>query len=179
MSEEAKKLIGDTAPKQIEPPAPTTVSARKGDGSVWNNAGTWEEKDHTPWATAALQATLEKGCVDCGTPIFGTLRIVKVEDLEGSASTPIIRAKKRWIYEYSFKVNWELHVEEDDRKFSGHSNVTDVGSIDELELRENKLKTSLAGKAKEFFSPPSRIYQEVEGIVRACLKTFEGKFHQR
>ena len=65
MSEEAKKLIGDTAPKKIEQPVPTSVSARKGDGSVWNNAGTWKEKDHT------LHATLDNGCVDCGIPIFG------------------------------------------------------------------------------------------------------------
>ena len=46
LSEEAKQLIGDIAPKKLDPataaPATTTTS---GDKSSWNHAGTWEERD--------------------------------------------------------------------------------------------------------------------------------------
>jgi hypothetical protein len=180
MTEETKKLIGSTAPKKISKASSVaSVPTTTGSQSVWNSAGTWEEKDHTKWATRAMQSCLEEGSSELGEGGIGVLRFVKVEDFEGSASTPIIRGKKRWIYEWSFKVNWELQMEGDARKFTGYSVVTDVGSVEELELSENKLKTALAGKAKDIFSPPSKLYKEVTGVVGRCLGTFEGQFHKR
>jgi hypothetical protein len=178
LSEEEKKLIGSTAPKKIAEPSEVVPPATNSSQSVWNSAGTWEEKDLTTWATTVMESCVKGGRAEVGSG-KGTLRITKVEDLEGSARTPIIRGKKRWLYEWSFKVNWELQMESEDRQFTGYSTVKDVGSVEELELSESKLNTSLAGSAKDVFSSPSKIYKEIESILRGCLREFEGHFHKK
>lgn len=53
LTEEAKMLIGDIAPKKID----LTAAAGSGNGaagndvSVWNKAGTWESRDMTRWGS--------------------------------------------------------------------------------------------------------------------------------
>ena len=55
LSEEAKALIGDIAPKKLEPPAAAAVPGAEAVGgnaaSAWNKAGTWESRDMTRLVT--------------------------------------------------------------------------------------------------------------------------------
>lgn len=55
---ETKALIGDIAPKKIDPSVALTENSSAGE-SVWNKAGTWEERVHTPWAVTRLRELLE------------------------------------------------------------------------------------------------------------------------
>jgi tetratricopeptide (TPR) repeat protein len=57
LDSETKALIGDIAPKKIDPAVALTENSSSGE-SVWNKAGTWEERVHTPWATARLRELL-------------------------------------------------------------------------------------------------------------------------
>jgi tetratricopeptide (TPR) repeat protein len=55
---ETKALIGDIAPKKIDPAVVHAESTSSAGESVWNKAGTWEERVHTPWAAARLKDLL-------------------------------------------------------------------------------------------------------------------------
>jgi tetratricopeptide (TPR) repeat protein len=117
LSEEAKNLIGDIAPKKLETtPSPaasdtsTTPAASKG-VSAWNKAGTWEEKDVTKWAKTALEEHLmqTKYVLPDSSPSPGAEVIVtKVKTLDGHASCALARGKKRYIYEFMAKLDWKM-----------------------------------------------------------------------
>ena len=71
LSEEDKKLIGDIAPKKISSAMDAATPAmKKGEEgvSVWNSAGTWEEKDVTKWAEESVKGCLSGISIDlpCG-----------------------------------------------------------------------------------------------------------------
>ena len=111
LSEDAKKLIGDIAPKKIDPtPAATTDTA---DGkSVWNTAGTWEEKDCTVWATDTITDMLTKVtyALPSSSPApNAVLSIPKIIVQSSShASFATVRTKKRYIYELDITVHWDF-----------------------------------------------------------------------
>ena len=71
LSEEDKKLIGDIAPKKISSAmdaAPPAMKKGEEGVSVWNSAGTWEEKDVTKWAEESVKGCLSGISIDlpCG-----------------------------------------------------------------------------------------------------------------
>lgn len=112
LSDEAKKLIGDIAPKKLDAPIETTPAAdAKGGASAWNKAGTWEEKDLTKWATTTLKEHIEKAkyVLPESSPAPGAeVTVTKVSTLEGHASCALARGKKRYIYEFMAKLEWKL-----------------------------------------------------------------------
>jgi tetratricopeptide (TPR) repeat protein len=113
LSDDAKQRIGSIAPKRLKEalntptPRPAGLkSAQEGESqpSAWNQAGTWEEKDTTTWCTAELQKRLEETTV---TMKFDA-DIVKVDDLTGDASVATAGGKKRYIFEFHSKLNYEI-----------------------------------------------------------------------
>ena len=118
LSEEAKNLIGDIAPKKLdslETAATTTPTASDGipnnGASAWNKAGTWEEKDLTQWAKTTLQEHLEqaKYVLPDSSPAPGAeVTVSKVTTIDGHASCALARGKKRYIYEFMVKLEWKL-----------------------------------------------------------------------
>lgn len=137
LSEEAKNLIGDIAPKKLETvPAPVATPAAAAGASVWNQAGTWEEKDLTKWAKTTLQECIENTTyiLPDSSPAPGALvTVTKVKTLEGHASCAVARGKKRYIYEFMVKLDWKLHSPSDDSDLecTGSLAVPDIdGTID-------------------------------------------------
>lgn len=68
ISEEEKTLLGDCTPKPLASNAESTDGAgaqfasaktTPSSGSAWNTAGTWEEKNQSPWAAKRLQELLK------------------------------------------------------------------------------------------------------------------------
>eukprot|EP00984_Skeletonema_dohrnii_P019024 scaffold9020_cov89-Skeletonema_dohrnii-CCMP3373.AAC.2 len=141
ISEESKQLIGDIAPKRIDPNAPTEDNAPKPlpvtEGtSAWNKAGTWEERDVTSWAKETLEAALltSEYILPEGSPSPGARATVsKVSKFEGHASYATVRGKKRYIYEFAFTLDWVLTLGDDHTK-TCHGKVTfpDVDGTVEL-----------------------------------------------
>lgn len=75
-------------------------------GSIWNAAGTWEEKDVTAMAQKTLKEKLSGfQSVDAAG---GALLPMDVESVEGEASKPVIRGKLRHIFDLSFKVKFSF-----------------------------------------------------------------------
>jgi len=116
LSAKDKELIGDIAPKKLNTPAPQTLaqaSKTASSTSVWNQAGTWEEKDVTPWATESLKKALKATTYtlpDSSPAGAATARISKVSKVDGHASVAAVRGKKRYIYEFILKLEWALDV---------------------------------------------------------------------
>ena len=87
LDQKTKQLIGDIAPKKLEvveaPPASSPVV-----GSVWNQAGTFEEKDISTYATDNI-----KEAVSTAEAIIHADKaiVIKVSKSEGEASIIISR----------------------------------------------------------------------------------------
>lgn len=125
LSDEARKLIGDIAPKRLDPS--TTASPIEANGksntSAWNKAGTWEERDLSKWAKDSLKECLvgKKFTLDDSSPAPGaTATITKLSKCDGHASFASVRGRNRYIYEFALKLEWtfETTSAEDDAKGS-------------------------------------------------------------
>lgn len=136
LTEEAKALIGDIAPKRIEvtpePAAATTGDNGNLSGSVWNKAGTWEEKDVTSWAQESLDSALlaTQFILPESSPAPGAICTIASSKINGHASFAMVRGKKRYIYEFAVTLEWEFAVNED--KACGSMSFPDFDGTCEL-----------------------------------------------
>jgi tetratricopeptide (TPR) repeat protein len=135
IDDETKKLIGDIAPKKLGKENNTYATSSAVDSiaaqqqqqegtSAWNKAGTWEERDVTPWAKESLTMALLscKYILPNGSPSPGsTVVVYEIGKLDGSASYAAVRGKKRYIYEFALTVKWEftLFGEEEEEEEDG------------------------------------------------------------
>lgn len=139
LSEEAKQLIGDIAPKKLDATAAPTPQPTNGDNksatSVWNQAGTWEERDVSAWAKEALTHLLMLTTYSFpdSSPAPGALaRIEKVKKLDGHASFATVRGKKKYIYEYKIDLEWVLDLPGETDAVKGKISFPDVDGTCEL-----------------------------------------------
>ncbi|KAH0906728.1 hypothetical protein HID58_038555, partial [Brassica napus] len=146
-------------------------------GSLWNQAGTWEEKNITKWATDRLKELL--GSVGSLQFSSGKAEIIDVNRCVGDAFLVTVRNKKRvgYTYELSLKVQVVVRVnatyfsysgewsfEEDTKKVKGSLDIPEFsfGELDDLEvnvkLSEDKelsqqLKQQVRLDMKQFLEP--------------------------
>lgn len=108
LDEDAKRLIGDCKPQKIEAAAVDTKAASG--GSVWNSAGTFEEKKMTTWYTELLKKTFPTSLV-IESP--GDLPDISIYDcsVEGDASMVTARGKLKHIQDMSVTLSWKLALE--------------------------------------------------------------------
>ena len=92
------------APTQIEAETAASVPVPTV-GSVWNAAGTFEDKDVTSMAQAMLREMLRDDLpsVDVAGGILG---IEEVKSVEGDASKPVIRGTRRHLFDLSFNMSF-------------------------------------------------------------------------
>lgn len=118
LSEEEKLRIGDIAPKRLDentislpcnnnitPALMNQADVTPATASVWNQAGTWEEKDTTEWCKSQLRARLEETIVF--TETFD-VDITEVDELTGDASVAVVSCKKRYIFDFHVKLKYEI-----------------------------------------------------------------------
>ena len=100
-------LIGDITPKAISSGAATPSSndnSGKGSGSAWNAANTWEERDFTSTAKSKL---IQAFATENNDSNAHGVTIDNIEKVEGSASITHVRGRARYMYEWSFSVDFE------------------------------------------------------------------------
>lgn len=108
LSEEARRLIGDIAPKKVEDADKVQIKSVEG-GSAWNQGNTFEEKDMTAWARAKLEALLAGVEGPAATDNSGdVVAAAHVSDLAGDASIAVVRGAKRYIFDFSFSLKCSL-----------------------------------------------------------------------
>ncbi|KAG5403674.1 hypothetical protein IGI04_009793 [Brassica rapa subsp. trilocularis] len=161
-------------------------------GSLWNQAGTWEEKNLTKWATDRLKELL--GSVGSLQFSSGKAEIFDVNRCVGDAFLVSVRNKKRvgYTYELSLKVqvttylhtllatnSGEWSVEEETKKVKGSLDIPEFsfGELDDLEvdvkLSDDKelsqqLKQQIRLDMKQFLEP-----------IRLKLDQFEQELKDR
>ncbi len=155
-TEEEKRLIGDITPKRIDDVSSTSPNASSSSGpqkiedtttkhsgtSAWNKAGTWEEKDVTDWAIQTLEQAIQSCTYDLpqGSPDpKAHVSITKITKLLSSkvaggtchASVATVRGKKRYIFEFTLCVHWQMRLG-DGRKCNGQMTFLDVDGTHEI-----------------------------------------------
>jgi len=142
LDEETKSLIGNIAPKRIDSKssldgaspgsagavsridstASTNSNSSSGaGGSVWNAAGTWEEKDMSADVKSRLTELCKAVCTDVA-------KIKDVKTIDGDAQIVIARGKTRHIYDYSIKLEFEVSITESVPKTDGEGDLEEKTS---------------------------------------------------
>ncbi|CEG44686.1 hsp90-like protein [Plasmopara halstedii] len=106
LSKEEKTLIGDIAPQKIET-NPAEAKPVQHDGSAWNKAGTFEERVVTKWAKDKWKEILT-GATYAESNLKATLKAP--DNISGDASICVVRGKKRYLFDFSFKLSFEIAI---------------------------------------------------------------------
>ncbi|XP_021744136.1 uncharacterized protein LOC110710180 [Chenopodium quinoa] len=133
-------------------------------GSVWNTAGTWEEKNLNKWSTERIKELLSS----IGSLEFtnGKAEISEVSKCSGDAYLVTVRNKKRvgYTYELTIDVKGEWQVGGENKKIKGYLEIAEFsyGELDDLELTVNisggsdlphQDKQSITKDLKSFLQP--------------------------
>ncbi|KAL3665919.1 hypothetical protein V7S43_009339 [Phytophthora oleae] len=124
LTEEAKQLIGDIAPKKVEDPNKVQIKSVNG-GSAWNQGNTFEEKDMTSWAKGKLEKIVSGISAPLGAG-EGVVSSKEVSNLEGDASIAVVRGAKRYIFDFTFTLACTL--QQGDNTVAGELKFLDLSS---------------------------------------------------
>jgi tetratricopeptide (TPR) repeat protein len=98
-----------TAPQLIS----NSNSNNKKDGSVWNAAGTFEERDFTQWAKDKLTELINGTNTMCdlkGVQDTVLVEATGISNVEGAASISYIRGQKRFPFDFTLDVDWSCDL---------------------------------------------------------------------
>ena len=143
---EEKALIGDIAPKRIDPAtlAPRVDEGKKGAepvaGSAWNQGGTYEEKNVSEWARNALEAAMLQASFTAASGEW-SVRVAGVKDVEGDAEIIAMRGKRRHMFEFSFTLEWEVTFSDEGKgaTVQGTLAFSEVTALDNDDLDAGEL----------------------------------------
>ncbi|XP_061992179.1 uncharacterized protein LOC133710186 [Rosa rugosa] len=116
-------------------------------GSLWNRAGTWEEKNVNKWATDRIKELL----VSVGSVEFpgGKAQISDVSKCVGDAFLVTVRNKKRvgYTYELTLKVKGEWITGEEKKMVKGQIDIPEFsyGELDDLQVFDTPLSSYREG----------------------------------
>lgn len=105
-------------------------------GSVWNKAGTWEEKNLNKWASNRIKELL----ISVGSLVLsgGKAEITEVSKCSGDAFLVTVRNKKRvgYTYELTLKFQGEWIIREEKKMIKGHVDIPEFsfGELDDLQI---------------------------------------------
>jgi len=178
LTPEAKALIGDIAPKKInsamEAATPAMKKAEEG-VSVWNSAGTWEEKDVSKWAVDSFTACLSGISLDlsCGRVECGDLKLN-----ESSASVVKVRGKRRNLFDFNCTVPFEAEI--DGESVKGKANFADIAPDCDGEYEcqiewDETPGNAVRMKANKHIRD-GKFKEEVESRVGAWVESFKAKY---
>ncbi|GLD98104.1 hypothetical protein PINS_up006801 [Pythium insidiosum] len=160
LTDEAKRLIGDIAPKKVEDPNLVQIKNVEG-GSAWNVGNTFEEKDMTAWAKTTIEGLLSGISTPLGS-IPGTIKVTEVSELKGDASIAVVRGKKRYIFDFTFALSCTATLED--------------GSTVDGELRFLDASADAGGDYDVEVVVPSRYQSDAGKAVHAAMSSLSSPF---
>jgi len=195
LSEDAKKLIGDIAPKRITTmnSAPTPLPSNgKESTSAWNKAGTWEEKNYTNHAQSLLINALsnaeytisDKDAIAIHKELSeATAKVTKVKDVDGHASIATVRGKRRYVYEFSLTIEFKIILSLDlDEVLTGSLKYLEIDGTtccddgDDLSFVDFKIKSSDG----EHYKKLSDVIVRKSGLsdeIKKCIVHWANTWH--
>jgi len=170
---------------------PTKIDNTNTTTSAWNKAGTWEEKDVTDWAIQSLEETIQKCEYDLpeGSPDPNAhVTITKVSKLLSAkvaggtchASVATVRGKKRYIFEFTICVHWEMTLG-DGRKCKGEMTFLDVDGTHDIgdgyDMSDYSVDSDTPSDAKYLLE---RFVRDggFRGVVEKALDSWIKLFHE-
>lgn len=165
LSKEDTELIGDITPKLIgssnDKAAATSIvttaaantTSSSSNGSAWNAANTWEEKDCTQWAKDKLTSLIiTDESIGLPSTVPYIIKVRKVSDIQGHAQIAHVRGKARYIYEFSLDLSFTISSTDANKKdkYKATVSVTDIindllDDIDIVSLRWGDSKSAPTG----------------------------------
>lgn len=180
LDDQTKALIGDIAPKKIDSTLNQNDNTTTTNGeSVWNKAGTWEERIHTPWAISRLRELLEQ--INLSIPINecggGTITL-KNSSVTGDAQVTMARGKVKHIYDFTATVDWKLELN-DANDANGSFSIDDISGD-----REYEIQTTITSRGGENSMNLVNKYiksqnQGVQPLLVNALNQFYEEFQQK
>ncbi|GAB2276259.1 hypothetical protein Dimus_010990 [Dionaea muscipula] len=148
-------------------------------GSVWNRAGTWEEKNLNKWATNRMKELVK--CVGGLEFSNGKAEVTEVSTCTGDAFLVTVRHKKRvgYTYELSLEVEGEWLVRDVKRKVKGHLDIPEFsyGELDDLQVTVNlKDEKDLPQQDKHSICQDLKLFLQP---LREKLLQFEQELRER
>lgn len=127
LSPEDTALIGDITPKPISSSTTATAASAAAnpagrtalEGSAWNAAQTWEERDCTSWGKNKLREVFASS-----SSASGDVSFVEASKVEGNASITHVRGRARFMYDWNFTV--EVSVLHDGRTYEANADITEA-----------------------------------------------------
>lgn len=95
---------------QAPPSPPQPLERAASSGSVWNTAGTWEEREVLPWCKKRIEDLFGGATAPSRDFGSGQVRVIGVDSVEGDASVGVIRGKPRHIIDVTITLRWEARV---------------------------------------------------------------------
>jgi hypothetical protein len=183
-TEEEKKLLGNIAPQRLDATAApqrldsaASIASSTKSASVWNNAGTWEEKDTSDWCTRTLTSHLKEAVVEVD---HYTGKVDKIEDLTGDASVAFVSGKKQFVFDYHASLTFNILDEADEKVASGTLKLLDISSTaisDELEVDVLAWKKApTEGTSAAAIKCREALVAQVRGQVLAFVKAFNAQY---
>lgn len=179
LDETTKALIGDIAPKKLDAPATEAVTpAPAAAGSVWNTAGTFEERIFTPWAKSRLEELFDGIIID-GLPLDSVLSLTKVV-ISGDAAVTRNRGKTKHVYDFTATCDWKLTLMEtslSSEDFNGTIIMNDItGDKDyDFEVTVDTSKQRVSADATKLINSEIKSGRLPARMIAAC-NTFYDDF---
>lgn len=182
LTDEARELIGDIAPKRIDDAAAVQIQNVKG-ASAWNAGTTFEERVMTSWATDRLKALFKSvEYRESNGPEGETVvSVTKLDNLEGDASIAVMRGKKRHLFDFAFKLKCKGEFgDAPDDQAEGVLTFTDVSSDcnDEYDAEigvQSRYSTTGGKKLYQMLSDESSSFRQ---LILSKLKTFREELEE-
>ncbi len=150
-------------------------------GSLWNQAGTWEEKSLNSWAWKRVKDLLQG--VEPVEFEDGNAHVAEVSSCSGDATLVTVRQKKRvgYSFEISMTVKMEVFTAQGVKKdLEGTMKVPEAcyGELDDLQLEVSITQSQIADSAQR-----KRITQALVAsflpAIRCKLEQFESELNER
>jgi hypothetical protein len=136
-------------------------------GSLWNHAGTFEERNVSKWAQDRLKDLL----VGCSA---GGVSVTEVTSVTGDANIWMVRGKKRHGFSFEISMSWKMEA-------AGAATVAgtlkvpnaDVEDLDDLTLEPEVTKSGKDKEEAEALAACKQLKGPLEKALQDFLKEFK------
>lgn len=183
LDENAKKLIGDIAPKKLDAKG-EVITTGTTTGSAWNAAGTYEERILTPWVSSFLTSELSNLSItlpaeqidssvrssSAANPIQSILiQSTGTDGVSGHAQVTMNRGKTKHVCDFTATVKWSVTVIHANggvtNKVTGQLTVLDLTADKEYEIEDIQV-TNFNENTSNFSSLP----KDIQSVVNKYIK---------
>ncbi|GAX83043.1 hypothetical protein CEUSTIGMA_g10469.t1 [Chlamydomonas eustigma] len=138
-------------------------------GSLWNHAGTFEERNVSKWAQDRLKDLLA-GCS------AGGVTITEVSSVIGDANIWMVRGKKRHGFSFEISMSWKMEAA-GGISVSGTLKIpnADVEDLDDLTLEPSVTKSGRDKEEADALTAVKKLKGPLEKVLSGFLREFKAQ----